>query len=58
MDLAFTYLEANKIESEADYPYQGTDNKCTADASKGEFSVKGFNDVPANSTIELETAVA
>jgi C1A family cysteine protease len=58
MDLAFTYLETNKLETEADYPYQGTDDSCAYDASKGVFSVKGFVDVPQNSTQQLENAVA
>jgi len=51
MDLAFTYLETTKIESEADYPYEGSDDKCAFVASKGVFGVKGFNDVTQNSTI-------
>jgi cathepsin L len=58
MDLAFTYLETHKIESEKDYPYQGSDDNCAYVKSKGLFSVKGFNDVPQNSTMELELAVA
>jgi len=58
MDLAFEYLKDNKIETESDYPYQGTDNECTHDEAKGVFSLSGFTDVPANSTQELENAVA
>jgi hypothetical protein len=59
MDLAFTYLQTNKIESEADYPYTGAANAtCAAVASKGLFSIKGFHDVTPNSSSALETAIA
>jgi len=50
MDVAFKFLETNKIVKEADYPYEGTDNSCHVDTSKGVFNIKGFVDVPANST--------
>jgi hypothetical protein len=50
MDDAFTYVQKNKLETEADYPYQGTDNKCAYDAAKGKVGVSGFSDVPQNST--------
>lgn len=58
MDLAFTYLETNEIETEADYPYKGQDNTCTQEAAKGAFGLKGFVDVPVNSAQALEDAVA
>ena len=58
MDLAFEYLESHKIETEADYGYQGMDGTCHEDPAKGVFSVKGYTDVPQNSTQELENAVA
>ena len=51
MDLAFTYAETTKLETEADYPYAEVDQTCAYSASKGAVNVKGFVDVPANSTI-------
>jgi len=33
MDNAFTYLESNKIETEAAYPYKGVGGSCAYDAS-------------------------
>lgn len=35
MDNAFTYLESNKIETEAAYPYKGVGGSCAYEASKG-----------------------
>ena len=51
MDLAFTYAEKTKLETEADYPYAEVDQTCAYSASKGVVSVTSFVDVPANSTI-------
>jgi len=58
MDFGFTYAESNKLETESDYPYTAADGKCAYDTSKGVVGVTSFNDVPANSTAQLEAAVA
>ena len=58
MDFAFQYAEEAALETEADYPYQGSDEKCAFDASKGQVKITNFVDVPANSTAQLEVAVA
>jgi len=57
MDLAFQYLESNKIESEADYPYTGKTGTCHYDATKGLFEVTGFTDVPQKDTQQLMAAL-
>jgi hypothetical protein len=49
MDNAFKYLEANTIESESAYPYKGFGSSCAYNPSEGQFEVKNFYDVPANS---------
>ena len=50
MDNAFTYLGANKLETESNYPYKGVGGKCDYDASKGVVSTTGsfFLDVESN----------
>ena len=60
MDDAFKFILQNKgITTEANYPYKGVDGRCNA---KGEAShaasIKGYEDVPANSESALLKAVA
>jgi KDEL-tailed cysteine endopeptidase len=58
MDDAFTYLETNKAETEADYGYTAKDGTCAYDAAKGVTLVTGFTDVTPNSADALRAAVA
>jgi C1A family cysteine protease len=58
MDSAFQYVVENGIETEADYPYEGSDNTCAAVASKSAFKIRGFSDVPQNSSAQLKAALA
>jgi len=48
MDNAFKYAKANKIESEADYPYKGVGGTCNYVASKGKVQLTGLTDVTPN----------
>jgi len=57
MDNAFKYLESNAIETEAAYPYVAKKNTCAYVASKGQFKVTSFVDVPANQPDQLLAAV-
>jgi len=58
MDNAFKYAKANKLETEADYPYTGKGATCGYVASKGKVSLSGLTDVTANSGSQLQAAVA
>ena len=58
MDFAFQYVMENGIESEADYPYTGSDGTCGATAGKSAFKIGGFVDVPQNSSSQLKAAIA
>ena len=57
MDDAFTYLEKNKIETEADYGYTARDGTCHADATKGVTGDTGFHDVTPKDPVALQTAL-
>lgn len=58
MDYGFTYAETNKLETEADYPYQAVDQTCAVVKGKGVVSVTGYKDVTAKSETQLLAAVA
>jgi C1A family cysteine protease len=58
MDNAFTYLESNNIETESAYPYEGVRGTCQYSTTKGQFGVKSFVDVVANSPDQLLAAAA
>jgi len=58
MDNAFKYAKANKMETEADYPYQGRAGTCAYSAAKGKMQLSGLTDVTANSGSQLQAAVA
>jgi len=58
MDGAFEYVETNKLETEADYPYTAKGGDCVATAAKGVVGVTGYTDVTKNSAAQLEAAVA
>lgn len=45
MDIAFMWLEDNKLETEADYPYTATKGTCTQDKSEGKVSTTDSKDV-------------
>lgn len=60
MDDAFKFILQNKgLTTEAAYPYEGTDGTCNAKAENSHAaSIKGYEDVPANSESALLKAVA
>ncbi|KAI9120078.1 hypothetical protein K1719_009047 [Acacia pycnantha] len=59
MDDAFKFIiKNNGINSEADYPYKGVDGSCNANEEGNHVaSIKGYEDVPANSEQALQKAV-
>ncbi|KAI9120031.1 hypothetical protein K1719_009000 [Acacia pycnantha] len=59
MDDAFKFIiKNNGINSEADYPYKGVDGSCNANEEGDHVaSIKGYEDVPANSEQALQKAV-
>ena len=57
MDYAFKYAEMNTVETEANYPYKGTDSDCLYDKTKGTVKVVNFEDVPPNSPDQLTAAL-
>ncbi|KAK7262292.1 hypothetical protein RJT34_29858 [Clitoria ternatea] len=60
MDDAFKFILQNKgLATETIYPYQGVDGTCNANAEANHAaSIKGYEDVPANSESALLKAVA
>ena len=60
MDDAFKFILQNKgLAAEAIYPYEGVDGTCNAKAEGNHAtSIKGYEDVPANSESALLKAVA
>eukprot|EP01017_Pseudomicrothorax_dubius_P024561 TRINITY_DN2609_c0_g1_i2.p1 TRINITY_DN2609_c0_g1~~TRINITY_DN2609_c0_g1_i2.p1 ORF type:complete len:403 (+),score=116.29 TRINITY_DN2609_c0_g1_i2:112-1209(+) len=58
MDSAFQYVIDNGIEQESDYPYKAQDQRCKADSSKSDRTLKGFADVPQNNQDQLAAAIA
>jgi len=58
MDNAFKYIKQYGIESEADYPYKGRQNKCKYDATKVVTKVTGFVDVAEGDESALQSALA
>jgi len=58
MDLAFEYVEKHSLETEADYPYHGTDGKCEEQTTKGIFTITGYKDVAPNNPKQLMAALA
>jgi len=49
MDQAFEYLVENGgLETEADYPYEGSDDSCSFDESKVAVKLTGFHDISSN----------
>jgi len=57
MDDAFDYTAENGIETEADYPYKGSDNQCKAEPAKFHHVNKGRKTVTPNSVDALKAAV-
>lgn len=60
MDDAFKFILKNKgLASETNYPYQGVDGTCNANKETNQAaSIKGYEDVPANSESALLKAVS
>ncbi|KDP38777.1 hypothetical protein JCGZ_05113 [Jatropha curcas] len=60
MDDAFGFIKKNGgLTTEANYPYQGTDDTCnTKKAADKAAKINGYEDVPANSEQALLKAVA
>ena len=58
IDYAFEYVKENGIETEAQYPYKGRDQKCNAQKGAAFFRINGYVDVPPNDNSQLEAAVA
>ncbi|KAL3715085.1 hypothetical protein ACJRO7_006905 [Eucalyptus globulus] len=59
MDSAFQFVEKHGLTTEMNYPYTGTDGKCNAKReSNRAVTIKGYEDVPANSEEALLKAVA
>ena len=60
MDDAFKFIiKNNGISSEANYPYKGVDGTCNANEEGNHAAtIKGYEDVPANSEQALQKAVA
>ncbi|EAR89598.3 papain family cysteine protease (macronuclear) [Tetrahymena thermophila SB210] len=54
---AYKYVVQNGIETEADYPYKGVNQKCAYDASKVVFKPKSFVQVTPNSPDQLAIAL-
>ncbi|KAI9119994.1 hypothetical protein K1719_008963 [Acacia pycnantha] len=59
MDDAFKFIiNNNGINSEANYPYKGADGTCNANEEGNHIAtIKGYEDVPANSEPALQKAV-
>jgi len=58
MDDAFKYVEAEGIETEANYPFKGVDQKCKYSASDVVFKISGYTDVTPSDNDALQAAVA
>jgi len=59
MDSAFTYIQKNKgIDTEASYPYTGTDGTCAFKANAVGATLTGFVDVKSGDENALKEAVA
>ncbi|VFQ63237.1 unnamed protein product [Cuscuta campestris] len=60
MDYAYKFvLKNNGIDTEEDYPYQGTQNTCNqAKLKRPIVSIDGYKDVPSNNEKQLLKAVA
>jgi C1A family cysteine protease len=56
MDDAFQFVRDHGITTESAYPYAGSDQTCRNATS--DFKIGGFVDVPANSSAQLQAAVA
>eukprot|EP01017_Pseudomicrothorax_dubius_P046025 TRINITY_DN8049_c1_g1_i2.p1 TRINITY_DN8049_c1_g1~~TRINITY_DN8049_c1_g1_i2.p1 ORF type:complete len:360 (+),score=38.28 TRINITY_DN8049_c1_g1_i2:61-1140(+) len=57
-DFAYRYIVENGIQSESDYPYRGSEQRCKFDTTKADHTVKGYADVPENNQDQLAAAIA
>nr|ANH58183.1 cathepsin L-b [Azumapecten farreri] len=59
MDQAFTYIKQNNgIDTEASYPYKGTNGKCAFTPANVGATDTGFVDIKSKSESDLQSAVA
>lgn len=58
MELAFAYLQTNKLEKESDYPYTGKQGTCKYSSTKGVTNTKGYKQVTRNSPSALVSALS
>jgi len=60
MDYAFEFIINNGgIDTEEDYPYKGTDNRCDVNRKNAKVvTIDSYEDVPVNSEKSLQKAVA
>lgn len=45
VEYAYHYLESHELETEAQYPYKASNNKCTAKAQAGDVELTSFSEV-------------
>jgi C1A family cysteine protease len=57
MDNAFKYVEQYGIETESDYPFVGTDQKCKYNSADVVYKITGYTDVTPKNNDDLQTAL-
>merc|ERR1711862_155667 len=58
MDFAFKYAETNKMETEMDYPYTGTNGiTCKYNMAEGVMNTESYKDVTPRSPTQLMAAI-
>ena len=55
---SFDYVMNNPLEPENDYGYEGRDDQCRYDSSKGIGTVSNYTWVPRRSAADLKAAIA
>ncbi|RZC40566.1 Peptidase C1 domain containing protein, partial [Asbolus verrucosus] len=57
MDYAFNYIHDYGIESEQDYPYEGSDDTCKFNESLSVTKISGYRHIPEGDELALQKAV-